>query len=81
MLFSRKIRESLDRVSTAGSVKRLTRTVVLGSVSQSKYDYIFNKYEKCWHVTSEPMLSNFAFSTADGCSVIDNIKGCQDRKL
>jgi len=80
-LFS-KVREFLDRVRTAGSVKRLTRTVVLGgSVLQSEYDSIFSKCEKCWHVTSEPMFSNFAFSKADNSSAIDNIKGCQNRKL
>jgi hypothetical protein len=54
---------------------------MLGSVLQSEPDSIFNKCEKCWHVTSEPMFSNFAFSKADSSSVIDNIKGCQNRKL
>jgi hypothetical protein len=54
---------------------------MLGSVLQSQPDSIFNKCEKCWHVTSEPMFSNFAFSKADSSSVIDNIKGCQNRKL
>jgi len=51
----------LDRVSTAGAVKIWHEPWSWALYYNQNMILFLANTKKCWHVTSEPMLSNFAF--------------------